>query len=308
METKQEIYSVIKGWIERDFQQEDLKQTALTFLNQQFQEKVRFGKMTMLHFYMFGGKKWGILEAAAAIELMICALNIFDHVQDNHHVKKAQNVVDSTLAINIASSFTIMAQSGLKEAAAKLEAGNMASYWFDRYLMRTVTGRISEVMNQIQDEDTYMQMIEAKMASRFECACTVGVVLAVGEPNDIVSEYARQLGLAVQIKHDLHGLRDWGPQNDFLNRKRTLPILFMLNIIGQQNQWLVDYFNGEKEVKDILHRKREIQTMLDTSGALLYATARMQAHYTCFLELLNAVQGDPLWKETIRDLFPIANV
>lgn len=300
MDFDRELSSIIERWIHRYFTQEDLNRMALEFTEQKFKENAIFGKMTLLHFYMFGGEDDAIFEAAAAMELMILALDIFDDVQDADHEAMKWSQVDAAFAINVAIGLTIIAQSGLREASVRIGIHSIASEWLDRHVLRAVNGQMSDLLNQITTEEEYMRMVEAKSAALFECACTLGVVLAVGVPNETVSAYARELGMAAQIKNDMRDALNWEQKNDFLHRKRTLPTLFLLETLDEECRWLVDYFNGEGKMEDILQKKEEIEHLLDSSGALLYASARMRTHYYRFLELLEYVQGDHIWKQKIR--------
>ncbi|WP_074048696.1 polyprenyl synthetase family protein [Paenibacillus ihumii] len=90
-----------------------------------------------------------------------------------------------------------------------------------------------DLLNDIHTEESYIEMVSEKSAALIAAACMVGTLLATGERSEEVRLYAEHLGIAAQIKNDIRDLLNWDHKNDFLNRKRTLPTLYLIQSVGK---------------------------------------------------------------------------
>ncbi|ASA24761.1 hypothetical protein [Paenibacillus donghaensis] len=99
------------------------------------------------------------------------------------------------------------------------------------------------------------------------------------------------------MKNDIRDLVSWENKNDFLNRKKTLPTLYLLQSIPEEQRWVADYFEERLQLQDVMHRKPEIEQLIEQSGTLLYTSVRMRIHYYNYLDLVSKLGLDSQWQE-----------
>jgi competence protein ComQ len=87
------------------FLTEALLKHTLSFIEYKIKESCPFADLVVLHYQMFGGESEDIYQAAASIELMILALDIFDDIQDQDNPSVPWSQIESALSTNIAIGF-----------------------------------------------------------------------------------------------------------------------------------------------------------------------------------------------------------
>lgn len=274
-----------------------LHEQAKLFLDEKLKESLLFGKMTVLHYRMFGGEGDRIYQAAAAVEMMILGLDIIDDLQDQDNIGMAWSKVSPAIALNIAIGFLTMSQHTLLSSPFPQEHKLLAAQRMNAQILTAINGQTIDLLNDVNTEEDYIQMISQKSAALLVAACMTGTVLASGQEVEQVAEYALELGIAAQMKNDIRDLLNWEHKNDFLNRKRTLPTLFLLQSLTEEDFWVADYFEGRLQYEDVQDRKHELEQLVERSGASLYSSVKMRVHYYQYLERIDAMSLDPIWKE-----------
>ena len=140
-------------------------------------------------------------------------------------------------------------------------------------------------------------MVKQKSAGLLVAACMIGTLLATGESSGAVRGYAEEMGIAAQIKNDIRDLVNWDNKNDFWNRKKTLPTLYLLQSLSEEQGWITDYFEGRLQMEDVAHRREEIESIIEHSGTYLYTSVRMRTHYYNYLDLVGQLGLSPSWKD-----------
>ncbi|MWV45648.1 hypothetical protein GRF59_18710 [Paenibacillus sp. HJL G12] len=292
------IMSELVEYAEAFFKVEVLREAALASLQVKQSESLLFGKLTVLHYRMFGGEDSEIYRAAAAVELMILGLDIIDDLQDEDHNDMPWHMLSKDIALNLAIGFLTLSQEVLLECAFPLDRIHKSALYFNRQILVAINGQTLDLLNAIEDEAYYLDMVKQKSAALLVCACMTGVIMATGQMDERVADYAQEVGIAAQIKNDYRDLLDWGNKNDFLRRKRTLPLLYLLSAAEDQaDSWIGDYIAGRLELEEVLPRSGEFGAVVERTGTALYTSVRMRSHYYRFLSIIESMEIDPKWRD-----------
>ncbi|MCM3749402.1 polyprenyl synthetase family protein [Paenibacillus pasadenensis] len=281
-----------------------MQEMAQACLEEKLQESLLFSKMTVLHYRMFAGEDERIYRAAAAVELMVLSLDMIDDVQDKDNKLVVWNSYPPEITLNLALGILMIAQQMMLDTGFGQERVQQAAKLLSGQVLTAVHGQTLDLLNDIPDEAAYLDMVGQKSAALLVCACMIGTVLATGEWQERVRSYAEQLGIAAQIKNDIRDLSNWDHKNDFINRKRTLPTLYLLQAAAENSgdSWVVEYFEGKLSMDDVQHKREEFQAILEKTGTLLYSSVRMRTHYYQFLDFLDEMNVGEGWKEEMLAL------
>lgn len=284
------------------FTAEPLKQYSLIFLEDKLGEGMLFGELTYIHYQMFEGQDADIDQAAASVELFILASDILDDLEDGDSLSKPWMQVERPLALHTATALLTLSQQALLESVSDLSArANLASL-MNKQLLLSANGQMIDLMNAAVDEDTYLEMVEQKSASLFVLACMIGVI-AAGRPwHDEVAQYATSLGISAQLRNDCRDLLRWDDKSDFLNRKRTLLTMYLLEGPEEQAGWIRDYFDGRLTENEVSGKKELFMKACEESGVILYGSVISRMHYDKFAELLAEARISNEWKERLSQL------
>ncbi|UUZ84360.1 polyprenyl synthetase family protein [Paenibacillus sp. P26] len=98
-------------------------------------------------------------------------------------------------------------------------------------MIRAAMGQQLDVSGCIQTEEQYIDMVLRKSGSLFRLACRLGAsgCKVDGETARLLDEMADALGVAAQIGNDVSDVLRFDLKNDLLQRKKTLPVLYMLS-------------------------------------------------------------------------------
>lgn len=272
---------------------------ALACLEDKIQESsMLLGKMTVLHYRMFAGEDTrDIYRAAAAIELMMLSLDIIDDIQDKDNGKMAWNQLPSEIALNIGIGMLTLSGELILETGFPSERKLAAAQLLNQGVLIAVNGQMTDLYNDVSSEEEYIEMVSQKSAALLVTASMIGTVLATGEWIEEVKLYAEQLGIAAQIKNDIRDLLNWDDKNDFLNRKKTLPTLYLLQSVSDEERWIIDYFEGRLDFADVVGRRQEVERIIESTGTLIYTSVRMRTHYYRYLEHIERLNIEPYWRE-----------
>lgn len=280
----------------------DLYDQGIACVEEKLREAMLFGKLTVLHYQAFGGTGDAIFRAAAAVEMMILSLDIIDDLQDKDNKGMVWNQMAPEIALNIALGLLTLSQQMLLTSDFPLERTHEAVQIMNRQTLAAINGQTTDLLNNIGTEEDYIHMVMQKSASLLVSACTIGTLLATGKWNEQVRDYAEELGIAAQMKNDIRDLLNWGNKNDFWNRKKTLPTLYLLDSISEEEAWIADYFEERIELEEVLHRREEIERIIERSGTILYTSVRMRTHYYNYLEIVEKLGLEPHWKDQMLAL------
>lgn len=163
-----------------------------------------FGQLVILHYQMFDGQSKDIFQAAAAVELMILSLDIFDDLQDQDNFSVPWHKIDQSIAMNIATGFLVLSAKALEQTSFERDRKAMANDYLNTQVLKAINGQHTDLMNLIESEEDYIQMVKEKSGSLMASACLVGTALASEKHHDSVNKYGEHIGIIAQIKNDIH--------------------------------------------------------------------------------------------------------
>lgn len=255
-----------------------------------------FGKLCVIHYEAFTDCfNDDIYKVAAAIELLILSFDIIDDLQDQDTDNCWSKTPD--LSLNTAVAMLVMASKIIREST--FEHKGLAIQLLETYALRSISGQQLDLLNSCQDEQSYLQMIEQKSGSLTAMSCLIGEALAKGDVSTQTEEYSKYIGIIQQIKNDIQSLKTWGRKNDLLNRKYSLPIIYLLITENSVSKSIKDYYN-----KDIVTFMDNyvIERELLNSGAIRYAIAIKNLHKAKALQIIQDVNISKEMKNTIIHL------
>jgi competence protein ComQ len=284
--------------VQRFFTAEPLARFAEVFIKDKLAETIRFGQLTVIHYRMFGGIGDEVYEAAAAVELFILASDILDDLQDQDAPHKSWMQAPQPIAIHVASALLTLSQQAMLSCATNDEMRIALMEMMNRLLLQSANGQMLDIMNDIVDEQSYLDMVKQKSATLLQLACMTGVMIA-GQPwNSIVAEYAIEIGVAAQIQNDLRDLQRWDDKSDFLQRKRTLLTLYLIESEADEDRWIKDYFEDRLSIEEVAMKRELFLETCERTGTILYGSVMSRMHYNRFEELVDTIQEIGPWKST----------
>lgn len=296
------ISDAMKTIVKAEFQSRRLRELSLLFAENKLEEPMIFGPLTYIHYRMHGGAKGDPVAAAAGIELLILASDILDDLEDQDAPSKPWMTIPSPEAIHVATSMLTLAQHALLTSMPDPVRRGAMAVKLNEQLIMSANGQMMDIARETADEETYLEMVRRKSASLFVLACNAGVLAAGQEWNEEVASYAEELGMFSQLKNDIRDLARWDEKSDFLQRKISLPILYLMESIGEQDAWIAEYYRGVVGPESVQDKQGMFQDTLERTGALLYGSVMGRMHYNRFLDQLASMVVDEAWKTRLLEV------
>lgn len=186
---------------------------------------------------MIGNVNDNVLAAATSVELLHNASLIHDDVVDNSPVRRSTPTInaiwDNHIAVLVGDFFV---STAMRNA---IDTGNIRIISSLCHLGKLLSlGELDQIYNARYHqltEEAYYRIIEFKTASLFIACAQMGAIAAgaTQEQIDRVSEFARLMGLAFQMRDDILDYYDEKTAgkptgNDLREGKITLPLLHVL--------------------------------------------------------------------------------
>ncbi|MWC31179.1 polyprenyl synthetase family protein [Paenibacillus sp. MMS18-CY102] len=278
----------------------ELRQLAEQFIAYKQSEGGIFGDIASLHCRMFGGDEQLADTGAAAVELMILALDIYDDLQDKDNNKVPWSQIDPAIALNVAIGLQSLSLDLVLTASGPTDRKMMAATYLNQGVLRAVNGQHTDLRNEPMTEEECLQMIEDKSGSLVAAACLVGAALATDEHAELIGAYGRAMGGAAQLRNDVEGMQRWDTRNDLLARKQTLPIQYVLEQQSEEAALVRSYYDGEISQDKLLERKHEIMDYVNGCGSVEYGLIHAKLKQYEAEAGINQLPVDEVWKEKLR--------
>jgi competence protein ComQ len=173
-----------------------------------------------------------------------------------------------------------------------------------RILMKALDGQYKDLADSIVTEADYIILIQEKSGSLIRLACYMGYGSASISTKDIkqMNELAYCIGAIAQIQNDIKDVLRFDLKNDLLQKKRTLPILFLLAEPDEDFPIIQQFYAGKLTQQQFIARKKEcIQYIID-SGCIEYSQVIQQLLINHAEQLLASVEGQSPWKDKFAEL------
>ena len=187
------------------------------------------------------------VPAAAALELVHNFSLVHDDIQDQdterHHRPTVWSVWGPAQAINAGDSLLALAHEALgrlSERGLPSERILAAVRTLDRRTLEMVEGQVLDIGFEDSLDvslEAYLEMIEKKTGALFDCAFSLGAIVAGADERTVEAfgRCGRLLGIAFQLRDDMLGV--WGEGSrtgkgvgaDIRRRKKSLPVMYALS-------------------------------------------------------------------------------
>ncbi|MCY9548594.1 polyprenyl synthetase family protein [Lysinibacillus xylanilyticus] len=296
-ELDEQINEVLDILIENDaLIGHELRSMLKNFKEEKVAVGYSFGKLCYLYYEAFTDcLNEDIYKVAAAIELLILSFDIIDDLQDKDSDYSWTKTPD--LSLNVALAMLVMASRTIRETS--FEHKNTAIQILEDYALRSINGQQLDLLNTCRDEQSYIQMIEQKSGSLSAMACLIGEVLATGGTSSEVEEYGKYIGIIQQIKNDIQSLKTWGPKNDLLNKRYSLPIIYLLSQENDVSKSVINYYNDDM---DAFLDNNATENELTNGGAIRYAITMKNVYKFKALNILENVTINKLGEDYLKRL------
>lgn len=205
-----------------------------------------------------------ILPAAIAIELIHNFSLIHDDIEDNSAFRRGRptiwklwgvphaiNVGDCMFSLVNLSAIQIAEYFSEEETLNVLKILNSAVMELSKgqYLDMDFENRFDITTND------YLDMVSKKTAALISASTHIGALLATNDPQIIArfKNFGKKIGIAFQIRDDIIGI--WSKKTgktkaeDIINKKKTLPIIYGLNIPHASKELKEIYQKNKRKIK-----------------------------------------------------------
>ncbi|MFY0519195.1 polyprenyl synthetase family protein [Lysinibacillus sp. UGB7] len=274
----------------------ELKTMLKSFKEEKTLVGYSFGKLCFWHYEAYTDCfNEDIYKVATAIELLILSFDIIDDLQDKDSDYSWSKTPE--LSLNAALTMLVMASRTIQETS--FEHKSVAIQLLEEYALRSINGQQLDLLNNCRDEQSYLQMIELKSGSLTAMSCLIGEALAKGRVSSEMEEYGKCIGVIQQIKNDIQGLKTWGPKNDLLNKRYSLPIIYLMSQKNDVSKSVVNYYNND--IVSFLDNNAT-KNELTNGGAIRYTITIKNVYKFKALHNLKNVAINDLGKEYVLKL------
>ena len=239
------------------------------------------------------GRTEPAVPVAVTFRLLKTAAEVFDDIEDADSSNSLSAKYGVALATNVATTLVILAE----KAIAGLKARGVADSVIVRIMDSVNSSYTTACVGQHLDialssettisEDIYLKITGMKTASQIGCACNVGALVATTNKELVNSftAFGNNLGMASQIVNDIQGVTSGG---DILKRRISLPVIYALaQSEGEiHNQLVLAFYKPFESQVD----PTQVRNLLYSTGAIYYATIKMELYKQLALDILLEVQ------------------
>ncbi|MFC3802481.1 polyprenyl synthetase family protein [Cohnella sp. GCM10012308] len=276
-----------------------LNATLRSFIAEKAEEKTSWADMTRCTHRMLGGRSPDLERHAALTELIILLLDIVDDLQDRDSPGRPWMTCDPAVTLNaVLAMFAAILGNCDRQGIGKMVGGLLA---------RSIQGQQVDITDKVQTEEDYFHMVADKSGALMQLAVYMGYSLVDGIDPDIAAtldQLAVCGGIVSQIENDARDVLRLDIKNDLLHKKRTLPVLFMLEDSHAEFPELDAYYAGAMTSGQFVESQQEFVQYARDSGCIEYCKV-VQALYKDkaneLYELLPPMQ-EP-WAAKFREIF-----
>jgi octaprenyl-diphosphate synthase len=235
------------------------------------------------------------IHCAAIVEFIHTATLLHDDVVDSSARRRGRDTANTVFG----NQASVLVGDFLYSRAFQMmvEVGRMRVMQILADATNTIAaGEVMQLMN-VHDpdisEENYRQVIYRKTARLFEAGAQIAAVLADRDPNDEAAmvRYGQNLGMAFQLIDDAldyDAMPDELGKNlgdDLAEGKTTLPLIYAMENGSDSDREMI----RAAIASDGLSRLGAIQSIIESTGALRYTTARAQEAADIAIDSLAAI-------------------
>lgn len=293
------IHKKIEIQIRSTFNCREIESIIMSFFEYQAQNRgYKFGELTLLHFDMFNGEYDDIISVAAAIEILALATDILDDLQDDDNPETPWQEIDEAIVLNITPALFLLS----KKILDQLDLPNYPEIneVFYYSIFQSMIGQHSDLTNDCNSIEDYFNVVIKKSTSLVALSCLLGTIMANAnmKQQSIIKQLGEKIGLIAQLKNDLNDLYTWDKKSDFRQKKRTLPILYMLEI--DESSIIRDYYLSTNSFESIKDQRNDVFREMEKLGAMHYTKAMIELNKIEASGLIHQLEIPHKYKEKLK--------
>ncbi|OLN25546.1 polyprenyl synthetase family protein [Desulfosporosinus metallidurans] len=201
-------------------------------------ELFKWAHLTLMNCECVGGVPEVALPGAIAMELSALAADIFDDIQDQDNDDLPWRQIPPANALNLAICLSMLSSEAVstlpddKDSRLYREVSQILSHMW----ITASDGQFQEVLFDTCEQvalDQYFELVKRKSGSLTTCACKIGATLGGASESLVLQleQFGTNLGIMSQIRNDLNDFLNFEKKKDFVNHKKTLPYVYLLNVL-----------------------------------------------------------------------------
>ncbi|MFF7592918.1 polyprenyl synthetase family protein [Kitasatospora purpeofusca] len=256
-----------------------------------------------------GGDRRRAVPAAAAVEVVHNLSLLYDDVLDGDTVRRhreaAWRVFGPSAAARSADGLLLTVLDvlvGRQEDGEEDGVGREASAALLATLVDLAVGESLDLAFERRDRvdpDECLEMVAAKTASLFSCACRLGALYGGAGPGEVAgwAAFGQDLGMAFQLVDDLLGI--WGDPavtgkpvfNDLRRRKLSVPVVAALESGTADGDRLAEEYRRAAAGGPV--DPAGLALLVERAGGRRWTEARAAGHAAAARDRLGELTGDP---------------
>ena len=262
-------------------------------------ELFKWAHLTLMNCECVSGAAEVGLPGAIAMELSALAADIFDDIQDQDNDDLPWRQIPTANALNLAICLSMLSS----EAVATLPNDRDGRLY--RKISRILShmwitasdGQYQEILFDTREQvtlDQYFEVVKRKSGSLAACACKIGATLG-GASQSLVLQlehFGTNLGIMSQIRNDLNDFLNFENKKDFVNNKKTLPYVYLLNILkgntAKQFKQLAQM--GGNGLQEFGKKEQEfLKQLAHDEGVVPYCRVMFETYREKSMEIIQAI-------------------
>ena len=289
------IYRRIEEITLDSIQDPKLRKDVSTFYREKFKEGCSFfAESFQLHVNAFTEDAPPDMEVfTASLEGLMLALDIIDDIQDHDNEESVWATKGVAISLNVAISLMTVTSLKLSKHSVHPEMSHIVL----EYLSQSIEGQHQDLYGNYENVAQYLQLVKMKSGSLVALTNRLGAMLAGFKESHLVEDYSYDLGIAAQIENDIKDVFKFEEKSDWKLKKKTLPILYLLNPAIVEGETVRDYFAGKLAFMELQNQKQKLTDTIKQSGALNYAVAQKILYEQ---RARNKIENLPIAKQKIE--------
>ncbi|PYZ98741.1 hypothetical protein CR205_09245 [Alteribacter lacisalsi] len=297
---KKQIHNFMKGIIGDYFSDSVLHDPLCNYIDHKMMDySLLFGRLVITHYEIFSSEPSpeNVSRAAAAMELLILSIDIYDDLQDGDNNDAVWMKESPGVALNLANALAVVSQDCLAKGSS-LSLNSQLLHAVHKYLLSAAVGQYRDIENTISTEEDYLEMLRLKSGSLTSMAASVGYMLTEErKEEEQIRRLSALVGIIGQIDNDMLAIQLIDQKSDMKLKKRTLPVFYLLD--QRRNDLITRYYSGELRWEDLVRNKQVVKRELAASGAVQYTAVVREIYKQKYKALISEL---PLSKDQIMKL------
>ncbi|WP_256252410.1 polyprenyl synthetase family protein, partial [Bacillus sp. FMQ74] len=260
------IKKKMKEIVHEKIQNLDLKEYLINFIDEK--NHFSFGILSFKHYVALSGNRSShILTLAGGIELLILAFDIFDDLEDEDNIEIKWMKIDPSLALNAATTLYTLGLETICSISNSAEFHRLTL----KYALNAMQGQHEDLRNSPETEEECIQMMKQKAGSLTAMSAVLAAMLANGEFNQTIEDYAYKIGIIKQLENDYYGLVN-DQRSDIRKKRKTLIYLFLNRKFNEASEKILKLINSHTDYHSFISDSSKFDELLFEAGLNQYVS------------------------------------